>query len=116
MKVHFRSDPGIQAELREEQNHNAIELIERRKKKKNSKFFTFHNNLVIGKYLNENFLKIRSEHIEWKEISAKLQTKTEGNCRSKLNQLMLLALRTQPDEVNLNRCLVDTVSRLGFES
>ena len=60
-------------ELRGEEGHNTIEANERAKKKKNSKFFTFHNNLVVSKYMNENFLQIRSEHIERKEISRQTQ-------------------------------------------
>ena len=71
---------------------------------------------MVSKYLNENFLQIRSEHIEWKEISCKLKTKTEASCRSKLKQLMLLALRTKPSELDLNRSLVGVIERLGYES
>ena len=98
-------------ELRGEEGHNTIEANERAKKKKNSKFFTFHNNLVVSKYMNENFLQSTS-----KGRKSAANSKTKTSCRNKLKQLMVLALRTKPSELDLNGSLVEAVEMLGYES
>ena len=63
-------------------------MKEARTKKRNTKSFMFHNNLVVVQYIHERFKNIKLEDVKWKEISTELKTKTVFDCRNKFVQLL----------------------------
>ena len=74
--------------MEREEEHDKKEEVEARQRKRSSKSFMFHNNLIVKNYISENFKSIKLEEVRWKKISEKLKIKTVFDCRNKFVQLL----------------------------
>lgn len=89
-------NPLVDQELPRAEEHNRKEKVarEQMKVRYNSKLSIHHNNIVLLDYIDiDKFNSLDRQRLRWKQISDKMENKTEIDCKNKFFEFMKIVNR-----------------------